>query len=428
MSGRAGRRGLDTHGMVIIAGDDLIDPSRLEAIILGQPPKLVSQFGMTYSMLLNLIRNPDRTSYAQMISQSFAAYRARTASAQLHSARDRLEAQLAALPLPTSTPRRALPRASEDAAPRGAADAEMAISTSSCGAADAEMAISTSSRGAADAEMAISTISCGAAGADAAVESGGGGNHGDRTQSDAIRRNHGDRTQSDAAASAVQGGGGKVTIERTTLAMYYDQLEAATNTALDLIRAARSLPGGGAAPVPLGSSAGYTGCRRRPGRRRSAATIGGASDGGDRRLAAAARIASDATGARGPSAAYHAGRGRGGGRGGSFADGAAGAAAGAADGPAARLVCADVDVGGGLNGSYRYSGRSNQDHRALYRYHGCRSDALPDRVAGERRVAASSGRFWSGIAYPRAPTMAPTDAPRVRLGRRQRGYGWQGRR
>ena len=69
MSGRAGRRGLDTHGMVIIAGDDLIDPSRLEAIILGQPPKLVSQFGMTYSMLLNLIRNPDRTSYAQMISQ-----------------------------------------------------------------------------------------------------------------------------------------------------------------------------------------------------------------------------------------------------------------------------------------------------------------------------------------------------------------------
>ena len=161
MSGRAGRRGIDAHGIVIIAGDELIDPSRLEAIILGQPPKLVSQFGMTYSMLLNLIRSPDRTSYAQMISQSFASYRARTASAQLHSARARLEAQLAALPLPTPTPRRALLRAADDA----------------------EIASSTISRGAADAEMASSTISRGAADADAAVESGGGGNHGNQTQS-----------------------------------------------------------------------------------------------------------------------------------------------------------------------------------------------------------------------------------------------------
>ena len=200
MSGRAGRRGIDAHGIVIIAGDELIDPSRLEAIILGQPPKLVSQFGMTYSMLLNLIRSPDRTSYAQMISQSFASYRARTASAQLHSARARLEAQLAALPLPTPTPRHALLRA---------ADAEIASSTISLGAADAEMASSTISRGAAD--------------ADAAVESGGGGT---------------------------------VTIERqderATLATYYDLLEAATSTALDLIRAARSLPGGGRRLLPSG--------------------------------------------------------------------------------------------------------------------------------------------------------------------------------
>ena len=225
MSGRAGRRGIDAHGIVIIAGDELIEPSRLEAIILGQPPKLVSQFGMTYSMLLNLIRNPDRTSYAQMISQSFASYRARMASAQLHSARARLEAQLAALPLPTPTPRRALLRAADDA----------------------EMASSTISRGAADAEMASSTISRGAADADAAVESGGGGNHGNQTQSDAI-------------TSSVRGGGGTVTIERhderhderATLATYFDLLEAATSTALDLIRAARSLPGGGRRLLPSG--------------------------------------------------------------------------------------------------------------------------------------------------------------------------------
>ena len=146
-----------------------------------------------------------------MISQSFASYRARTASAQLHSARARLEAQLAALPLPTPTPRRALLRAADDA------------------------------------EMASSTISRGAADADAAVESGGGGNHGNQTQSDAI-------------TSSVRGGGGTVTLERhderhderATLATYYDLLEAATSTALDLIRAARSLPGGGRRLLPSG--------------------------------------------------------------------------------------------------------------------------------------------------------------------------------
>ena len=40
--------------------------------------------------------------------------------------------------------------------------------------------------------------------------------------------------------------------ERATLATYYDLLEAATNTALDLIRAARSLPGGGRRLLPSG--------------------------------------------------------------------------------------------------------------------------------------------------------------------------------
>src|SRR4051794_13342386 len=87
MSGRAGRRGLDQFGTVVIlcAGDEVPDvriancpitsyspialylsrhprfvyPSQaalLTKMILGPPTKLVSQFRLTYSMILNLLR------------------------------------------------------------------------------------------------------------------------------------------------------------------------------------------------------------------------------------------------------------------------------------------------------------------------------------------------------------------------------------
>ena len=46
MSGRAGRRGIDAHGAVIVAGE-LIDAPRLQAIVVGNPPSLTSKFTMT---------------------------------------------------------------------------------------------------------------------------------------------------------------------------------------------------------------------------------------------------------------------------------------------------------------------------------------------------------------------------------------------
>ena len=58
MSGRAGRRGLDDTGVVIIncSGDDFPDASILQTMILGLPTKLESQFRLTYNMILNLLR------------------------------------------------------------------------------------------------------------------------------------------------------------------------------------------------------------------------------------------------------------------------------------------------------------------------------------------------------------------------------------
>lgn len=57
MAGRAGRRGLDTTGTVIIlCKNEVPESSELHAMMLGQPTKLSSQFRVTYSMILNLLR------------------------------------------------------------------------------------------------------------------------------------------------------------------------------------------------------------------------------------------------------------------------------------------------------------------------------------------------------------------------------------
>ncbi|KAF9225395.1 ATP-dependent RNA helicase [Gyrodon lividus] len=72
MAGRAGRRGLDTTGTVIIvAGDDLPDQTTLTTMILGTPAKLQSQFRLTYNMILNLLR-VEALRVEEMIKRSFS--------------------------------------------------------------------------------------------------------------------------------------------------------------------------------------------------------------------------------------------------------------------------------------------------------------------------------------------------------------------
>uniref|UniRef100_A0A0N5AB10 Helicase SKI2W n=1 Tax=Syphacia muris TaxID=451379 RepID=A0A0N5AB10_9BILA len=58
MAGRAGRRGLDSTGTVIVLckGSQMPEPTGLNIMMLGKPLKLESRFRITYSMLLNLLR------------------------------------------------------------------------------------------------------------------------------------------------------------------------------------------------------------------------------------------------------------------------------------------------------------------------------------------------------------------------------------
>ncbi|KAJ9668094.1 Antiviral helicase ski2 [Coniosporium apollinis] len=74
MAGRAGRRGLDPVGSVIIVapGAEEAPPAgTLRQMILGDPTKLRSQFRLTYNMILNLLR-VEALKIEEMIKRSFS--------------------------------------------------------------------------------------------------------------------------------------------------------------------------------------------------------------------------------------------------------------------------------------------------------------------------------------------------------------------
>jgi ATP-dependent RNA helicase DOB1 len=56
MSGRAGRRGLDDRGVVIMMIDEKLEPDVAKAMVKGEADRLDSAFHLSYNMILNLMR------------------------------------------------------------------------------------------------------------------------------------------------------------------------------------------------------------------------------------------------------------------------------------------------------------------------------------------------------------------------------------
>ena len=70
MSGRAGRRGLDDRGIVVLMLDEKMDPVVAKNMIKGQADALNSAFHLGYNMILNLMR-VDGSSPEFMLERSF---------------------------------------------------------------------------------------------------------------------------------------------------------------------------------------------------------------------------------------------------------------------------------------------------------------------------------------------------------------------
>jgi antiviral helicase SKI2 len=98
MAGRAGRRGLDAVGTVWVAcWDSAAVPTEteLKGVLMGRGAPLASQFRLTYSMILNLLRVED-LKVEDMLRRSFAEFHAQRAQPGKQAALDLAQKRLRA--------------------------------------------------------------------------------------------------------------------------------------------------------------------------------------------------------------------------------------------------------------------------------------------------------------------------------------------
>lgn len=97
MAGRAGRRGIDEFGTVIVncKDNDIPEENTIKHILTGSPTKLASRFRLTYNMILNLLRVEDLR-VEDMIKRSFSEFHSQQSipdrQAQLDKGTARLDA------------------------------------------------------------------------------------------------------------------------------------------------------------------------------------------------------------------------------------------------------------------------------------------------------------------------------------------------
>ncbi|XP_070593755.1 superkiller complex protein 2 [Erythrolamprus reginae] len=103
MAGRAGRRGLDTTGMVIILCKNQVpEMSDLHRMMLGKPTRLQSQFRLTYTMILNLLR-VEALRVEDMMRRSFSEFHTRKDSKVYEHRIAQLSSMLANMEVPDTS-------------------------------------------------------------------------------------------------------------------------------------------------------------------------------------------------------------------------------------------------------------------------------------------------------------------------------------
>ena len=94
MAGRAGRRGLDDKGVVVLMMDSRMEPPAARAMLRGAPDPLASAFRLSYGSLLTMARSAD-ASPERLLSSSFAQWQARAALPGLAVRREEAERAVA---------------------------------------------------------------------------------------------------------------------------------------------------------------------------------------------------------------------------------------------------------------------------------------------------------------------------------------------
>uniref|UniRef100_A0AAG5DBN2 RNA helicase n=1 Tax=Anopheles atroparvus TaxID=41427 RepID=A0AAG5DBN2_ANOAO len=96
MSGRAGRRGLDDKGIVILMIDEAVSPSVGKEIVQGRADPINSAFHLTYNMVLNLLRveeiNPE-----YMLERSFFQFQNQSSIPEIYKRVQKKQRQLQAI-------------------------------------------------------------------------------------------------------------------------------------------------------------------------------------------------------------------------------------------------------------------------------------------------------------------------------------------
>ena len=92
LSGRAGRRGIDTEGHAVVSHRGGVAPEEVAALASKRTYPLISAFTPTYNMVVNLLARSTRAQTRSVLESSFAQYQADSAVVQLATRLTELEA------------------------------------------------------------------------------------------------------------------------------------------------------------------------------------------------------------------------------------------------------------------------------------------------------------------------------------------------